>query len=317
MDNDIEFIDRNTISKKIKNIQLYPTRTRIEINDKAIKKIFGFSSETYNQLRNGTPFNIVETLNHPKHGKITTPYSFVCPYEDPFNEFDRAVLSVCTSEYLAGNLYTTVSIIFRALIGKVGYGDINPSKNQKASILHSISKLLAAIIKCDTTLSFPLLHYDYSKIVESSFLPCCRAEVTINGQINDIIFFDRISPFFDVADSKNQILRYPSDLLNIPNQNNTPLIISIKNYVLRRIIEIISHKMTATITFDDIFQRCHLDKASFKSKKYARDAVIALFEHLKNENFIESFDLKKKIGGNGFYGISFTYKKSDATPFLQ
>lgn len=318
MDEDIEIIDLEAITKKIKNVQIYPTRTRVEINDKAIKKLFGFDYKTYNQLRNGAPFYIIETTDHPKHGKIKTPYSFVSPYAEPLNEFDRAVLSVCTSEYLAGNQYTTVAIIFRALIGKVGCSDINPSKNQRAAILHSISKLLATVIKCDTTQSFSILHYDYVKIVESAILPCCKAEVSINGQSPEtIIYFDRISPLFDIADAKKQIIRYPASLLNVPNQNNTPMNIALKNYSLHRVAEIKAHKMTPTITFEDLFQKCRIDQASYKTQKDARESVVELFEHLKDENFIDSFTVKKRNSGKGFYGISFTYKKQGNTPLLQ
>lgn len=86
------------------------------------------------------------------------------------------------------------------------------------------------------------------------------------------------------------------NLLNVSNQNNTPLIISLKNYVLRRIIEIINHKMTATITWNNIFNRCRISDASKKVKHDARETILKSFEPTKKFT-----DAKRS------YDISFTY----------
>ncbi len=75
----------------------------------------------------------------------------------------------------------------------------------------------------------------------------------VNGQLLEgVIYFKSTSPLFDIADAKNQIIRYPHAFLNVPNQNNTLRIVSIKKYVMRCICEIKLHHMTPTITFDDV-----------------------------------------------------------------
>lgn len=308
MSNHIDIVDLKAIETTVDNVQIYPTSNRVEINDRAVKKLFNLDKDTYNRFRDGTTFTIIETFDNPKHGEIETPFSFVSPYPDPLNEFDRAVLSVCTSEYLAGNQYTTVNIIFRALIGKVGDQNVRPSKNQRAAILHSIDKLFCTTISFDTSQSFQILNYNSKiSVVKSSILPCCQLAMTINGQPADVIYFDRVSPLFNIADIKNQIVRFDAALLDVPNQNNTPRVIAIKIYVLRRIVEIKSHKLSPTITFDDIFSKCRIDSLANQIKADARNASLDLFQHLKNQNFIRDFTLRKQERGNGFYGISFAH----------
>ena len=67
-------------------------------------------------------------------------------------------------------------------------------------------------------------------------------DAKINGQpVDGVIFFKENLPLLQIADSKDQIIRYPHALLNVPNQNNTPLVIALKKYVMRRICEIKLH----------------------------------------------------------------------------
>ena len=308
-------------SKKMLNIlhsvQIFPSRVRVEPNDKDTKVLFGIKDDSYQQLLDGDSRNIVEKRNHKKHGTIRTPYTlsnsdgFV--NKIPLNEFDRAVLSVCISEWLAGNPYTTPAIILRALIGKVGDQNVRPMKNQLNAILASIDKLMFTNFNPDIKDSFKKLHYsdgnDSIKIKKSPVLPACIVDAKINGQlIDNAVFFTLESPLLIISDIKSQILRYDSSLLNVPNQNNTPLVISLKNYVMRRIVEIINHKMTPTITWDNVFQRCRIVDASRDIKSDARKNIIKLFESLLKEDFIKSFEPAKKFpAAKNSYGISFTF----------
>lgn len=299
----------------MRSIQVSPSRVRVEPNDKATKVLFGIKDEGYQNLLDGTSRNIVEKRNHKKHGTIRTPYTLTNAdgYDNkiPLNEFDRAVLSVCISEWLAGNPYTTPAIILRALIGKVGDQNVRPRPNQLNAILVAIEKLMFTNFNPDTEDSFKKLHYsdggDSIKIKKSAVLPACVVDAKINGQlIDNAVFFTLESPLLIISDKKSQILRYDSDLLNVPNQNNTPLVISLKNYVMRRIVEIFAHKMTKTITWDNVFRRCRISDASDKIKHDARDAINKLFAHLQHQGFIKSFEPAKKFSAaKNSYGISF------------
>lgn len=307
---DFAVVNRQSIEKTIRNVQIYPTKERIELNDKMTKVFFNLDQATYDALRSGEFADIVESSDDEE---ILTPFTIISPYNDPPNEFDRAVLSVCTSEYKAGNHYTTPDIIFRALVGKVGEVGIVPYKNQLAAILHSIDKLMDTSVSYDTSKSFTKLRYKIDKdkavISKSSVLPSCRVNVTINGKVADVIYFDRLSPLYDITNAKNQFIRFDSHLLNVSNQNNTPLVISLKTYVLRRVAEIKAHKQLApTITWDNVFQHCKISNASQKIKHDARETINKLFENLQNQDFIKSFKLAKKTPQAKFsYGISFTF----------
>ena len=145
------------------------------------------------------------------------------------------------------------------------------------------------------------------KIKTASILPACELDCTINGQfVENVLYFDRMSPLLELAETKNQIVRFPSELLDVPNQNNTPLIIALKTYVLRRVAEVKLHKqMTPTITFDDVFKKCRLNKADKYKKADARNAILKLFEHLKNKSFITAYEVEKR--GNFVHGIQFSF----------
>lgn len=310
-------INPKKMLESMRSAQIYPSRVRVEPNDKDTKVLFGIKDDNYQQLLDGGFRNIVEKRNHKKHGTIKTPYTLTnsdgFDNRIPLNEFDRAVLAVCISEWLAGNPYTTPAIIFRALIGKVGDQNVRPMKNQLKAILDSIEKLMFTNFHPDTHDSFKKLNYsdgsDSICIKKSPVLPACVVDTKINGQlIENAIFFTLESPILTITDKKSQILRYDSDLLNVPYQNNTPLVISLKNYVIRRIVEIIAHKMTATITWDNVFNRCRISDASKKVKQAAREAITKLFHHLLNQGFIKSLEPAKKFADSKrSYGISFTY----------
>ena len=302
----------------MRSVQIYPSHIRIETNDKDTKVLFGITDDNFQSLLDGASRNIVETRNHKKLGTVRSPYTVTNSdgYDNkvPLNEFDRAVLSVCISEWLAGNPYTTPTIILRALTGKIGNQNVRPRPNQEKAISDSIEKLMFTNFNRDNQKSLEQLHYcegaDVIKIKCAAVLPAVVVDAKINGQlIENAIFFTCESPILTVADKKNQIIRYDADLLNVPNQNNTPLVISLKNYVMRRICEIKLHKNLArTITWDNVFHRCRISDADKKVKQDARNTVIKLFENLLNKGFIKSFNSAKKFSDSKrSYGISFTF----------
>ena len=298
----------------LQNYQVMPSRTRVEINDKTAKVVFNIKTNNYKALLKGVARRIVEKKKHPKWGEITAPFTIQNEegYDDitPLTEFERDVLSACISEWTNGNRYTTTNIIFRALVGKVGEEGVTPSKDQETAILKAIDKLMFTRFNKMFAQAYALLNYDTAgiQIEESALLPSCIINAKINGQPCRVIFFDRESPLLTHANIKNQIVRYDAHLLDVPNMNNTPKIIAIKNYVLRRINEIKLHKQLApTLRFDTIFKNCRIDNASRKVKAAARDIIFRFFEHLKNEGFIDGYTVNQNKFGNKYHSISFTY----------
>ena len=155
----------NQIAQEIQNVQIYPSTTRVEPNDKVTKLTFNFNAETYEELITGNGFNVIETKRHKKFGEITSSFKIRSIYNEPLTEFDRAVLAVCTSEMCAGNLYTTPSIIYRGLTGKIGKGDAKPHTNQLNVILHSVKKLMGTKYTSKIADAFKILGYGDGDIV--------------------------------------------------------------------------------------------------------------------------------------------------------
>ena len=310
----------NSVAENMLNIlkvQIIPSSECVEPNDAFIKGLFRYSTQAYRKALQGMRYSVKERKETHKKDAVYSHLKInnVEGYEDdsPLDEFDRAVLGVLISEYLSGNRYTTINVIHRALIGKVGEVAIIPYKNQKDAIVSSVIKLIGTVADFSQAAdSLNEMHYrdkDGNEISLriSNLVSADIIDAKINGQImENVIFFKANSPLFHIADAKDQVIRYPHALLNVPNQNNTPLVITLKKYVMRRICEIKLHKnMTPTITFDDIFKRCRLNNADKYKREDARKAIFKLFEYLKAQNFILELEVKKR--GNAIHGVTFTF----------
>ena len=300
-----------------KNVQIYPSKKRVVTNDKLSKVLFNLTDADYQYLvENQDTISFVEMKHHKKFGEIVSPLKIDIGGEsfsisEPLNQFDSAVLSVCISEWLANNKISTPAIIFRGLTGKVGRGDAEPSKDQLAAIFHSINKLMRLQLTYNMADICEKLNYNGGKpeLLVSTLLPSHYIKAsTINGKDATTIYFTAESPMLKIARLKNeQILTYDVSLLDVPNQQNTPMNITIKNYVMQRIQEIKLHRLTPIITFEDVFKKCRIDNAHSEIKRRARETIIAFMNHLKSQSEINNFELTKK--GNTFYSVKFSYSK--------
>ena len=305
----------------MKNIQLYPAKTLVFPNDCFAKRLFNLTEDDYRQaIEERKILEVDEKRNHRKFGDVITPFRIRVDDQndftlsEPLEQFHFAVLCACISEWNAENRYTTPSIIYRAITGKIARGDAEPSKDQLADILAAIDKLMRTQIAINMTNSCENLKYNGGKAYKiiSAILPAKRVtETTINGKETTVISFDRESPIWEIAaDVKNnQVLSCDSALLNVPNQQNTRMNIAVKTYVLRRVLEILAHpkQMVPIITFADVFQKCRLESASRDKKCDARKTILVFFEHLKTQKLVEDFQLNNR--GARPYSISFTRPK--------
>ena len=299
---------------------IYPSKIRIVPNCKLAKVTSDHTDKEYQKLIDGQRAGIIEKKNHKNHkkiGKVITKYTITNTEgynnTDPLDLHDYDVLSVCISEIENGNMVTTPAIILRGLTGRTkaeigGTSNGAVNKDQRAAILNSIEKLMSTIITIDSNGTNKALDYNGGKeeIITDTILPCHYKTEKINGQIvDDTIIFDRQSPIFKVADERNQIIRYDVSLLDVPNQNNTPLVIVLKNYAILRVLECKNHKMTPTLTLDDIFKKARILDSSRKAKLDARATIDKFFKHLQDKGVIKSFEWTKK--GNKFYAVKFIF----------
>ena len=297
--------------KDFEKSQVYPSKIRVIPNDKATNKFFNKSQDVYQRLLDGKKNILVEKKATKKKPEVCSYLTIVSAPagKEPPTEFDRAVLSVCISEWIEGNKITTPAIILRALIGKVAEVGVKLRPDQKAAINDSIDKMLGTVIKLDLRELLKEFNYDegdHIKILQSAVLPCCRVEAVINGQEVDAVIFTSESPFFSVAELKSQFVRFDNSLLDVPNQNNTPRIIALKNYVLLRVMVIKKHKqLQPVLTFDDIFKKARIEDKHGEIKKRARENILQFLEHLQAQGVISAFEIVKKH--NAFYSIKFCF----------
>ena len=300
--------------KNIINIQVYPSKKRIVPNCKLAKIINNLTDSQFDNMTDkGKKRGLIEMKNHKKFGEILSSYKIVNGNDydgtDPLTEFDRAVLSVCASEWEIGNRHTSPAIILRGLTGKIstgGNGKIH--SDQRAAILYSIKKMMGLILEIDMSETNQKLKYNdgLEQKLTSAILPAYFLTNSINGQpIEDVIYFERESPLMIIARDRKQLITFDNYFLNVPKQQNTQMNITIKNYVMVRIQEIKLHKLTPTITFDDVFKKCRIENASGDTKMNARNAVIKFMQHMKNKLEIIDFEVTKRQ--NSFYSVRFTY----------
>lgn len=305
---------KNERQSKI-NVQLYPTKKRLVPNFKLCKVIAHLSKEQYEHMVvDGKQRKILEKHNHRRYGEVVTVYriSNADGYDntDPLNEFDYAVLSVCISYLADGIEHITVAMIYRGMTGKESKsGKGKMTLEQRDAILNSIKKLMGTIIEIDETETNPALNYgkDRAPITCSAILPAYFVEKTVNGQDASVIYFDRESPLMTIARDRKQLLQYDVSLLDVPGVQNSWMNIMLKNYGMRRVAESKVHpkQMASTLTFPDIFEKCHIADVDRKTKLRAREVMVKFFEHLQAKGYIKSFALTKKA--NAFYAIHFTF----------
>ena len=306
---------------KKRNVQIYPSKKLVFPNDCFSKRLFNLTDDDYQKaLEERKVLQVNEKRNHSKFGDIFSPFRIRVDDQndftlsEPIDQFHFAILCACISEWNAGNRYTTPSIIYRAVTGKVGRGDAEPSKDQLADILAAIDKLMRTQIAINMSDTCQNLKYNSGnayKII-SSILPCERiTETAVNGKEATVIYFDRVSPLWKIASNVKggQILSCDSALLNVPNQQNTRMNIAVKTYVLRRVLEILAHpkQMVPIITFADVFQKCRLESVSRKKKLDVRETILVFFKHLEAQGLVEASQLNNR--GARPYSVSFTRPK--------
>lgn len=278
-------------------VQVKPSTECVEPNDAIIKALFGTS---------GKKISITEKHKTKRKPAVVSNLNVqgTAVTDTPLSEYDRAVFGVLVSEIDVGNRYTTVNIIHRALIGRPGQGlkGFYPEKDQKNAIINSVSKLMVPVVDfSDVKDSLKKLKYtdkDGNELIlrKDNILSASIFDAKVNGQpVEGVIFFKENSPLFDIANLKDQVIRYPHELLNVPNQNNIPLIISLKKYVMRRICEIKLHskQLKPTITFDDVFSKCKVNADDKKSVNAPETSSLNFLIISKLRTLSPIFRLKK------------------------
>ena len=276
-------------------------------NDKTRKTTFNFMPSNGKMSKKVT-LNLNETsLKNKKKGFITTvdvvtKVSIFYPDNaildrPPLKPFDGEVLDACISIQAAGNKFTTIDTIYRCMIGSSDKRK-QPSPIMERVIKLALDKLLFCKVRIDLTDACKRLGYNKGEpvILHNSFIPGFYVEnVEVNGKLTTVIEFYEPSPLFKIAQIKNgQIISYPTGLLDTPVQN-TPDIIVIKSYILRRMWESIKHKqMRPILTFKDIFDKAQLSNISERQRKRFFHYIKEILDFWVQQDFLTSYQFVKK-----------------------
>lgn len=297
---DAEIVDNYQIIGRLANIT--------SPNDKLTKTLFNLPENEYlDALQHDVSIDVTEKKIRGK--KVQTHFKLKgggkILLARPLNEFDRAVLDICISAREEGFKGITRNWLFRMLVG--GKSNQYPSPNQETAIIESLERLMS-LIEIDFSFTRDAMpkYNDAPARFLSPILPCKILDnAIINGQLATLIKFTDESPLMTIARAKKQILTSPVAMRHISGQSNTPLITMLKSYVIRRVLEIIAHQMTPTITFADIFNRFGIEDADRFKQRDIRKIILKIIDNLKTQGIIKSFETVKK--GNAYYSISIRF----------
>lgn len=307
MSNDNENTKKIQVQSRIKRI--------IAPCDKLSQIVFDLSSDDYRDLiDNDATFFVREG---EKKGKLVkTPFWLkrVEGYESklPPDPFTREVFFAASTAFEQGYRVITISMTLDALTG--GEEKRNVAKEQYEAIKAAFEKLDGVRITVNME---PLLNaypkykknYRYDKFtIKGSLLPCKFIEAEINGQKTLAIEILGESPLMTVAKAKQQLISYDNAPLAIAGQNNTPQLITIKGYLLRRIELMKSVKrkkgLNHSILFETLYRNCGLEDASDSTKRNARKEIDEILSSFKADGVIKDFEYKRE--GNAYRAIIIT-----------
>ena len=267
-----------------------------------------------------------EIIENRKLG-IFTPISVTRPKDSygndiPTTPFDKLIFWIALSEQNAGNSCVSHTRIFHSLGGGKNF---NNASDVKVAIIDSLRKLRTTNLYADLTSLIShsksykkaledLLDTDIdgkSVILEDSLLPSKSVTTSINGKVSDgVICFHDISILLTIASMKKQLVHCDPALLDVPNLRCTVQTITLKAYLLERILKIKGslssnrkrvQKLHNIILFDSVFFKCGLASEERNRKAEFRNVISKILIHFVDKNLISSFQFTKKNGK--FYSI--------------
>ena len=286
-------------------VQQRPTKLTVPC-DKLSKIIFTISRDEYaGIIENHEVCYCSEGVK--KGEKVETPFwlKHVKDYKDklPPDGFTRAVLFHAMNFLERGFKFFTFSMVFDSLNG--GEEKRHICKEQYDAIKRAIDNLGFTLITIDLK---PLLEAcpkyaanfkgDLKRAeIVGCLLPMKYAEIEINGQKTLAVKLLDESPLMTYAKLKNQVMTYDISPLAIPGQKNTPQVMTIKNYLLRRIELARQRKgIRPIILFDTLYKNCGLADASDSTKQNARKIIVDTLKAFVSDGVIKNFEFERQDG---------------------
>lgn len=246
--------------------------------------------------------------------KTVTPYWLAQCTEytnlKPLDAFHREVFFVLISAYEQG--YRNVSFSM-AIDVMTGDKKSRVHKEQFEAIESAVRTLQNTSITVDLSALFKAMpnyrkNYKGSAHLTGYLLPCHIVDAELNGQRTIVIELIAESPLMTVAKIKKQFFTYDIAPLKIPNQNNTRLGLTVKNWLLRRVMLSKKRGLSKKILFDSFYENCGLEKASRSTKQNARKFLFDTLDAFKAEGTIDGYDVERGTN-NAYQSILLLLKK--------
>lgn len=277
--------------------------------DKLSQILFEFFADEYAEiLDNHDQCGCVESFKKSK--KVVTPFwlELVEDYSDklPPDAFTREVLFHAMNFYEQGFNHATISMTLDSLTG--GEEKRNVYREQLMAIKAAIEKVAFTRIKIDLKPFFKAFpkyaanfkgDRDRAELV-GTILPCELVHVEANGQATLGIKLLGESPLMTYAKLKKQLMTYDITPLAISGQHNTPQVITVKNYLLRR-IKTMKRGLNNSILFKTLYENCGLAHATKWQKQDVRKTVEETLNSFKADGTIKNFEFERQ--GNGYRAI--------------
>ena len=267
--------------------------------DKLSNLPFTFTAEEYvDIISNRIKLGCIEDPDDPD--SPITPYwleqAADCADMKPLDPFHREVLFACISAYAQGYNFLTFSMAIDALTG----GDKSRIYSEQMKAIESaVRKMMKTTITVDLE---PLLkakpnyrkNYVGAAHLTGYLLPCHIVDAEINGQKTFAIELIAESPLMTVAKAKKQLVTYDAAPLAIAEQNNTPQVMTLKNWLLRRITLTKKRGLNSSILFDSIYEECGIKDASRFTKRNARKVIFDTLDAFKSEGVIKDYGIERE-----------------------
>ena len=222
--------------------------------------------------------------------------------------FDKAILNGVSSLLIAGTIYFTIPMLYRAMIGSE-----NPSMREEAvqTIRDRLEFMRHATITLDCT-EEAAAHFIkegqnlQSLTLSQYLLPMNRMNAVLNGREVEAYFLIDTPPLFQYASSKRQISLVDMDLLNVhfeadsplagASLNNTPAIIVLKNYLLTRIEGMKNPNnrlQSRKILFSSIYEELGEPSPIKQRRQRLRNYTEIYLEYLTQQNYISGYSFTR------------------------
>lgn len=279
--------------------------------DKLSNDLFKLPAEFYAKILNGEPMRIKERFKDNGRGVFTEYWLKLAEGfldKSPLEPFHREVLFAFLSAYEQGYDTVTFKMTLNALTGT---NKSRMYKNQFEALNEAVKKLQSIRITIDATMLFeaePKYKARYgrgSAKLTGYLLPCEIVEAEVNGrEKTHAVKLLGESPLMRLAKAKAQLVSYDNAPLAISGQNNTPLVIVIKNWLLRRIHTTKSERrkrgLNPSILFSTLYVECGIKDKPLERKR-GREIIFETLDAFKAEGVIEDYSVERE--GNNYRSI--------------